>query len=126
MVNWTTKEAYAKLLAAVYAAHRGVKFNFNDIAHFYGDGATYDAIEGRFRIIKKEAKILRDGAGDPQSSTSKRKRASSQQSVLSGRVTKRGTKGKKVKNERGESEAEDTPAGKRGEEMGCEEEDEES
>ncbi|KAI9856887.1 MAG: hypothetical protein M1813_008724 [Trichoglossum hirsutum] len=110
MVNWTVKESYTRLLAAIYAAHPSVRFNFNEIARFYGEGATYDAIEGRFRAIKKEATSLREvAASDPDPATNKRKkRASSQsQSVLTGRITKRGSRGKGVKREKGSSDEEE-------------------
>jgi hypothetical protein len=107
MVNWGAKESYTKLLAAIYAAHPGVKFNFNEIAHFFGDGATYDAIEGRFRIIKKEAAALREKAGNPGPSAIRRRKATSQQSVLTGRVTKRSGRGRKtVKHESVETDEE--------------------
>jgi hypothetical protein len=107
MVNWAAKESFTKLLAAIYAAHPGVKFNFSEIAHFFGDGATYDAIEGRFRIIKKEAATLRKNAGEPGPSTNRRRKAVSQQSVLTGRVTKRNGRGRKqIKRETVESDEE--------------------
>ena len=96
MVNWGAKESFTKLLAAIYAAHPDVKFNFNEIAHFFGDGATYDAIEGRFRIIKKEAMVLHENAGEPGPSTNRKRKTASQRSVLTGRVTKRGGRGRKA------------------------------
>lgn len=37
-----------------------IKLNYKRIADYYGDGATYDAIEGRFRLIKKQAAKLKD------------------------------------------------------------------
>ncbi|KAL9059249.1 MAG: hypothetical protein Q9162_001286 [Coniocarpon cinnabarinum] len=36
-------------------AAQDMKLNYKKIADMYGEGATYDAIEGRFRIIRKEA-----------------------------------------------------------------------
>src|SRR5437016_1155272 len=102
MVNWTTTESCTRLLAAIYAAHPTMKFNYNEIAHMYGEGATYDAIEGRFRKIKLAAEELRKaaeelrkaaargdhgrmlvrGGGGSQSGTPKKK------GVLNGRVAK--------------------------------------
>jgi hypothetical protein len=41
------------------------QIDFKRVAHFYGQGATYDAIEGRFRKVKKLAKELVDEAGEP-------------------------------------------------------------
>lgn len=35
------------------------KLNYKKIADYYGEGATYDAIEGRFRIIRKDAEKLK-------------------------------------------------------------------
>ena len=35
------------------------KLNYKKIADMFGEGATYDAIEGRFRIIKREAQKLK-------------------------------------------------------------------
>ncbi|KAI9774804.1 MAG: hypothetical protein M1840_000020 [Geoglossum simile] len=107
MVNWSAKESFTKLLAAIYAAHPGVKFNFSEIAHFFGDGATYDAIEGRFRIIKKEAADLRKKAGEPGPSSARRRKSISRQPVLTGRVTKRSGRGRKpIKRETVESDDE--------------------
>ncbi|KAL8729263.1 MAG: hypothetical protein Q9166_004884 [cf. Caloplaca sp. 2 TL-2023] len=51
-VNWKDPKAFERLLAAMVAAQE------MKIATMYGEGATYDAIEGRFRIIKKEAAKL--------------------------------------------------------------------
>ena len=36
------------------------KLNYKKIADYYGNGATYDAIEGRFRIVRKDAGQLRN------------------------------------------------------------------
>ncbi|KAI9750823.1 MAG: hypothetical protein M1835_001338 [Candelina submexicana] len=58
-VDWKKPEAYNRLLAAVMAAH-DMKLDYRKIASMYGEGATYDAIEGRFRIVKKEAQVLKE------------------------------------------------------------------
>ncbi|KAL8847532.1 MAG: hypothetical protein Q9221_007432 [Calogaya cf. arnoldii] len=56
-VNWNDPKAFKRLLAAMVAA-QDMKLDYRKIASMYGEGATYDAIEGRFRIIKKEAAKL--------------------------------------------------------------------
>ncbi|KAH0548645.1 hypothetical protein GP486_007811 [Trichoglossum hirsutum] len=106
MVKWNVIESHTRLFAATCAAHPEVKFNYKEIARFYGKGTTYDAIEGRFRVFKKEGKALGDAiANDPDatatssSSSRRRKRPSS---VLTGRVAKRGSskKSKAIKREK--------------------------
>ncbi|KAF6231282.1 hypothetical protein HO173_010425 [Letharia columbiana] len=57
-VNWKDPEAFTRLLAAMVAA-QDMKLDYRKIASMYGNGATYDSIEGRFRIIKKEAVALK-------------------------------------------------------------------
>ncbi|KAL9604209.1 MAG: hypothetical protein Q9219_000607 [cf. Caloplaca sp. 3 TL-2023] len=80
-VNWKDPKAFERLLAAMVAAQE-MKLDYRKIASMYGEGislppfsfffpsyplpqltihiegATYDAIEGRFRIIKREAAKL--------------------------------------------------------------------
>jgi hypothetical protein len=82
-ITWTA-EKYQRLLAATIAAHPEIKIvrvstwyliimvpyyhgtlllilikqNYNHVAAMFGEGATYDSIETRFRNVKKEAKIL--------------------------------------------------------------------
>ncbi|KAL8951817.1 MAG: hypothetical protein Q9222_002233 [Ikaeria aurantiellina] len=56
-VNWKDPKAFERLLAAMVAAQE-MKLDYRKIATMYGQGATYDAIEGRFRIIKKEAAVI--------------------------------------------------------------------
>ncbi|KAL8773859.1 MAG: hypothetical protein Q9209_001289 [Squamulea sp. 1 TL-2023] len=56
-INWKDAEAFKRLLAAQVAA-QDMKLDYRKIAHMYGQGATYDAIEGRYRIIKKDAAEL--------------------------------------------------------------------
>ncbi|KAL8806889.1 MAG: hypothetical protein Q9182_001018 [Xanthomendoza sp. 2 TL-2023] len=56
-VNWKDPKAFERLLAAMVAAQE-MKLDYRKIATMYGQGATYDAVEGRFRIIKKEAEKL--------------------------------------------------------------------
>ncbi|KAI9755059.1 MAG: hypothetical protein M1815_005224 [Lichina confinis] len=56
-IDWNTKESYQRLLAATQAA-APQNHNYRQIATFFGQGATYDAIEGRFRKIKADAAEL--------------------------------------------------------------------
>ncbi len=58
-IDWTSVRSYQRLLAAVYAASPQ-NHNYREIATMFGEGATYDSIEGRFRKIKAEAAILKD------------------------------------------------------------------
>ncbi|KAK6351082.1 hypothetical protein TWF718_004255 [Orbilia javanica] len=57
-ISWTP-ENYVKLLAALLAAHPELKLNYHNIAVYFGDGATYDAIEKRMRLIRNQANELR-------------------------------------------------------------------
>ncbi|KAL9073463.1 MAG: hypothetical protein Q9161_002884 [Pseudevernia consocians] len=57
-VNWKDPDAFTRLLAAMVAA-QDMKLDYRKIASMYGNGATYDSIEGRFRIIKKDATALK-------------------------------------------------------------------
>ncbi|KAI9883251.1 MAG: hypothetical protein M1823_004990 [Watsoniomyces obsoletus] len=57
-IDWTSVRSYQRLLAAVYAASPQ-NHNYREIATMFGEGATYDSIEGRFRKIKAEAAILK-------------------------------------------------------------------
>jgi hypothetical protein len=44
--------------------------DYKRVAHFFGQGATYDAIEGRFRKAKKDAHALAaEAAGRPEPKT---------------------------------------------------------
>ncbi|KAB8342783.1 hypothetical protein FH972_022381 [Carpinus fangiana] len=58
-IDWKSPDSYTRLLAAMVAA-QDMKLNYKKIADMYGEGATYDSIEGRFRIIKKEAAKLKE------------------------------------------------------------------
>ena len=60
-INWKLPTTYQKLLAAIYAASPQ-NHNYASIAAIFGEGATYDSIEGRFRIIKRDAAKLKTEA----------------------------------------------------------------
>ncbi|KAK6341005.1 hypothetical protein TWF696_009317 [Orbilia brochopaga] len=58
-IQWTS-ENYVKLLAALLAAHPALKPDYKAIAVYFGDGATYDAIQGCMRPIRRRAEKLRE------------------------------------------------------------------
>lgn len=82
MVNWKNSESNDRLFAAVIAAHPGLKvlpphsyrqtdsptnepqLDYQAMATYFGQGATYDAIEGRFRRYRKMAEDLKTEARD--------------------------------------------------------------
>lgn len=124
-IDWNNKDSFKRLLAAMVAA-QDMKLNYTKIATMYGQGATYDAIEGHFRKIRKEATQLREeydarAAGAPFSSTpvpevprkprakrtSKKGKAEAGPAVLGGRVKKNAAaakRGKMIKEEAAEEE----------------------
>ncbi|KAH1983670.1 hypothetical protein LV164_006840 [Aspergillus fumigatus] len=55
MVNWKASESTDRLIAVLIAAHPGLKLEYQAMATLFGQGATYDAIEGRFRRYRKMA-----------------------------------------------------------------------
>ncbi|KAF7118533.1 hypothetical protein CNMCM5793_008063 [Aspergillus hiratsukae] len=55
MVNWKANESTDHLIAVLIAAHPGLKLEYQAMATLFGQGATYDAIEGRFRRYRKMA-----------------------------------------------------------------------
>ncbi|KAL1616245.1 hypothetical protein SLS54_008538 [Diplodia seriata] len=100
-IDWKTQESYSRLLAALVAASDN-SIDYKKVAYFFGQGATYDAIEGRFRIAKRMANDLKQEAeneGRQMPSTSRVKsanstprkpkaKANSEHAVASGRVQK--------------------------------------
>ncbi|PLN78757.1 hypothetical protein BDW42DRAFT_174316 [Aspergillus taichungensis] len=64
MVNWKAPESLDRLVGALIAAHPGLKLDYQAMAVMFGQGSTYDAIEGRFRRFRKVAEELKaDAAG---------------------------------------------------------------
>ncbi|RAL12069.1 uncharacterized protein BO97DRAFT_69872 [Aspergillus homomorphus CBS 101889] len=59
MVNWKAPESTDRLLASLIVAHPGLKLDYSAMAAAFGQGATYDSIEGRFRKWRKLADELR-------------------------------------------------------------------
>ncbi|KAL4797412.1 hypothetical protein BDV19DRAFT_387220 [Aspergillus venezuelensis] len=58
MVNWTAENT-TRLVAALIAANPGIKLDYNATAAIFGQGATYDTIEYRFRTYRKMAEKLK-------------------------------------------------------------------
>lgn len=56
--NYKTYEAQARMVRAIVAAHPEVKWNYKDIAKYFGE-STPDGIGFQFRGIKKDAETLR-------------------------------------------------------------------
>ncbi|MCJ1353833.1 MAG: hypothetical protein MMC33_003820 [Icmadophila ericetorum] len=57
-VDWRKPGAHIRLLVAYLAANSGQRIDYQKIATYYGEGATYDAVEGQFRKLRKEAKEM--------------------------------------------------------------------
>ncbi|KAJ4991660.1 hypothetical protein SVAN01_02775 [Stagonosporopsis vannaccii] len=71
-IQWKDPEPKDRLLAAVIAA--SANLNMNEVARVFGQGATYDAVEGQLRKAKKLAKELKteaDGRSGPAKATSR-------------------------------------------------------
>ncbi|KAK8199711.1 hypothetical protein HDK77DRAFT_207931 [Phyllosticta capitalensis] len=109
-IDWKSPESYKRLLAAMCAAQDN-NIDFKKVAYYFGQGATYDSIEGRFRIAKKLAQTLEKEAVDEgrempttrtKSATSTPRKPKAKPSieggVVSGRVTKASPKKKGTKN----------------------------
>ncbi|PKY04743.1 hypothetical protein P168DRAFT_281120 [Aspergillus campestris IBT 28561] len=62
MVNWKAPESLDRLVGALIAAHPGLKLDYQAMAVYFGQGSTYDAIEGRFRRFRKVAEELKTEA----------------------------------------------------------------
>lgn len=105
-IDWKSQDSYQRLLAALVAANDN-SIDYKKVAYYFGQGATYDSIEGRFRIAKRMANELKreaeeEGRQMPTSrvrstnSTPRKPKAqrpannaeSSQHSVQSGRIEK--------------------------------------
>ncbi|KAI9372154.1 hypothetical protein BJX61DRAFT_542979 [Aspergillus egyptiacus] len=59
MVNWKTPENIDRMVATLIAANPGTKLDYHAMAALFGQGATYDAIEGQFRKYRKKAEELK-------------------------------------------------------------------
>ncbi|KAL2868721.1 uncharacterized protein BJX67DRAFT_379672 [Aspergillus lucknowensis] len=59
MVNWKLMDNVHRVIAALLAANPGIKLDYHAMAALFGQGATYDSIEGQFRKFRKQADELR-------------------------------------------------------------------
>ncbi|KPM38370.1 hypothetical protein AK830_g8183 [Neonectria ditissima] len=59
--NYKTYEAQARMVRAIVAAHPDVKWNYKEIAACYGSDMTDHALNHRFRRLRAQAIIIRDG-----------------------------------------------------------------
>ncbi|CEJ81228.1 hypothetical protein VHEMI01370 [[Torrubiella] hemipterigena] len=65
--NYRSYEAQARMIRAIVAAHPEVKWNYKDIAMYFGQSTT-DGIQFQFRAIKKDAELLKrvvESGGNP-------------------------------------------------------------
>ncbi|PGH17703.1 hypothetical protein AJ80_04711 [Polytolypa hystricis UAMH7299] len=103
-ITWN-QEAIERIVAALLAAHPGLQPNYKAMAIYFGQGATYDSMQGRFRGYRKVADTMReehpnvDTTMTPRRSTSTTTgtsmgtgtRTPSSSRVRNGRVTKPST-----------------------------------
>ncbi|KAL6720266.1 hypothetical protein ACLMJK_002187 [Lecanora helva] len=122
-INWNTVEAKDRLFLATIAAC-DPKLDYRRIATFYGQGATYDSIEGQFRKIRNGAKELRAKVesgeipvapprGSKTNPTTPRKSSiTPREKIIGGRITKsnNNTPTKKSKNTKGFKEETESSA----------------
>ncbi|KAF1933723.1 uncharacterized protein M421DRAFT_203609 [Didymella exigua CBS 183.55] len=59
-IQWKESGAKDRLLAAVIAVSSNL--DMNEVARLFGQGATYDAVEGQLRKAKKAAAALKEEA----------------------------------------------------------------
>ncbi|KHN94606.1 uncharacterized protein MAM_07512 [Metarhizium album ARSEF 1941] len=59
--NYKTYEAQARMVRAIVAAHPDVKWNYKEIVACYGSDMTEHALNHRFRRLKTQALIIRQG-----------------------------------------------------------------
>ncbi|GFP55225.1 hypothetical protein TASIC1_0005008300 [Trichoderma asperellum] len=59
--NYKTYEAQARMVRAIVAAHPDVKWNYKEIVACYGSDMTEHALNHRFRRLKAQVVIVREG-----------------------------------------------------------------
>ncbi|PTB62845.1 hypothetical protein BBK36DRAFT_1172137 [Trichoderma citrinoviride] len=59
--NYKTYEAQARMVRAIVAAHPEVKWNYKEIAACYGSDMSEHALNHRFRRLRAQAIIVREG-----------------------------------------------------------------
>ncbi|GKZ18579.1 hypothetical protein AbraIFM66951_003460 [Aspergillus brasiliensis] len=62
MVNWKQPESADRLFAALIVAHPSLKLDYQAMARYFGQEATYDAIQNRLRRCHALAEQLRQEA----------------------------------------------------------------
>ncbi|RDI79913.1 hypothetical protein Vi05172_g10132 [Venturia inaequalis] len=99
-IDWKSPENNERLLTCVYAwlQESNVTINHHRIAAHFGNGATYDAVQGNFRKFKQriedvkggveEAGVGVGGKGTGSVALSRAKGKKTSEGVLSGRVGK--------------------------------------
>ncbi|PGH06045.1 hypothetical protein GX51_02636 [Blastomyces parvus] len=68
-ITWD-KNAIDRIIGALLAAHPGFNPNYKAIAGYFGQGATYDSIQGRFRTYHKMADKMREDNPNPEAASS--------------------------------------------------------
>ncbi|KLJ06307.1 hypothetical protein EMPG_10291 [Blastomyces silverae] len=66
-ITWD-KKAIERIIGALLAAHPGFTPNYSAIAAYFGQSATYDSIQGRFRAYHKVAEEMRRDNPEPAGS----------------------------------------------------------
>ncbi|KAM0475355.1 hypothetical protein ACHAPX_007109 [Trichoderma viride] len=61
--NYKTYEAQARMVRAIVAAHPDVKWNYKEIVACYGSDMTEHALNHRFRRLRAQVVIVREGRG---------------------------------------------------------------
>ncbi|TID16081.1 splicing arginine serine-rich 2 [Venturia nashicola] len=101
-IDWKSPENTERLLTCVYAwlQESNMPINHHRIAKYFGNGATYDAVQGNFRKFKQRIEDVKAEVGDGGGAVApvvasrakgkgkKMKGSSSGDGVLSGRVVK--------------------------------------
>ncbi|EEH02877.1 conserved hypothetical protein [Histoplasma capsulatum G186AR] len=81
-INWN-KDAIERIIGALLAAHPGFTPDYKTMAVHFGQGATYDSMQGRFREYRKIAQSMRQDNQEPANSRTPIRRTTS-----GGRISK--------------------------------------
>ncbi|OAL69412.1 hypothetical protein A7D00_6531 [Trichophyton violaceum] len=92
MVTWD-KANIERLIAALLAAHPDFSPDYRKMAVYFGQGATYDSINGQFRRFRQDANKMRGSESGTVPSTPSRRRNVASSTPRSGRgaITKSGS-----------------------------------
>ncbi|KAF9886626.1 hypothetical protein FE257_011266 [Aspergillus nanangensis] len=120
MVNWKASDATDRLVAAMIAAHPSIKLDYKAMAVMFGQEATYDAIEGRFRRYRKMAEDLKAEASSQGVTDLSRGRGSNSTGSTPrtprgprGGITKPGSSGRSRKSQASQNMTSPSKRGKR-------------